>query len=142
MMDDPNVPKPPQGIDLFVIGKKDNEVKRGLVHWLINVLIVFLRKIIKVDEAKTWDLIDEIARRLKIEDINDVVSKNPLLLERRIKREVSKAIKEYHKIVDGTEPPIVPIFTEDKEGETLLGGELRLSLDLNGIQKEDKKSDQ
>lgn len=140
-LEDPNSPKVPDGIDLFVIGKKDDPVKRGLVHWLINLLIIFLRKIIKVDENKTWDLIDEIARRLNIENINDVVKGNPLLLERRIKREVSNAIKDYHDMMDGTEPPVVPVFTEEKEGETPLGGELRLSSNLNGQKKGDQKTD-
>ena len=86
-------------------------------------------------------MIDEIARRLNIENINDVVKGNPLLLERRIKREVSNAIKDYHDMMDGTEPPVVPVFTEEKEGETPLGGELRLSSNLNGQKKGDQKTD-
>jgi hypothetical protein len=134
-------PKPPSGIDLFVIGRKENVVKRGLINWLINVLVVLLRKVFKVDEGKVWDLIDEISRKFKIDDINDVVINNPVLLKRRIKREVDKAIEEYHDKMDEIEPPLAPKFTEVKEGETPLGGELRLSLDLNGQTQRDQETD-
>ena len=47
------------------------------------------------------------------------------LLERRIERDVDGAIEDY--LEETKEPPVVPIFTEEKEGETDLGGEMRLT---------------
>ena len=52
------------------------------------------------------------------------------VLERRIARDVDKAIEEYNKAVEavGDIPAIPPpIFTEEKEGDTPLGGEMRLT---------------
>ena len=48
--------------------------------------------------------------------------------ERRIERDVDKAIEGYWEESEkvNPEPPVIPIFSEEKEGDTPLGGEMRI----------------
>ena len=94
----------------------------GLV---LGIIVDLLHKYAKISQQTLWDLIDEIGRTFKIEDINNLVLNNSQLLERRIERDIDNAIDDY--LEETKEPPVLPIFTEEKEGETALGGEMRLT---------------
>jgi len=92
---------------------------------VLGILADILAKYLKVPQQNIWDLIDEIGRTFKIEDINNLVLAHSKLLERRIERDIDNAIEDY--LDETEEPPVLPIFTEDEEGETALGGEMRLT---------------
>ena len=61
--------------------------------------------------------------------LNSVMIQNPLLLEYKVHRDVDFAIEDYQVLTDEKEEVIIekPIFSEVKEGDTPLGGEMRLS---------------
>ena len=110
----------------FHAGKKaPSTVRFVIVGIVLGILADILSKYLKVPQQNIWDLIDEIGRTFKIEDINNLVLAHSQLLERRIERDIDGAIEDY--LEETKEPPVVPIFTEEKEGETELGGEMRLT---------------
>ena len=110
----------------FHFGKKPVSTTRFvIVGVVLGIIADLLSKYLKVSDEQIWDLIDEIGRTFKISDINNLVLTHSKLLERRIERDVDEAVEDY---LEGTkEPPVTPIFTEEKEGETELGGEMRLT---------------
>ena len=57
-----------------------------LIGFFLGFLVDFLHKRFKVSQETLWDLIDEIGREFKIEDINELVLSYSHLLERRIER--------------------------------------------------------
>lgn len=85
----------------------------------VSLLVRFLR----VSPIDMWAIIDSIGRRYKIRVINQLILRVPELLSARIDREIDRAIAMYNSMVELEEPE--PIFTEVKEGETPLGGEMR-----------------
>jgi predicted RNA-binding protein len=82
--------------------------KKTVLEWakisiILETLIEFLSKWLKIDKKNLWNLVDEIQRELLkrgwIEDtINDYVINTPELLDQRIGRDVDKAILEYEKV--------------------------------------------
>ena len=110
----------------FHAGKKTpSTVRFVIVGIVLGILADILAKYLKVPQQNIWDLIDEIGRTFKIEDINNLVLAHSQLLERRIERDIDGAIEDY--LEETKEPPVKPIFTEEKEGETELGGEMRIT---------------
>ena len=110
----------------FHAGKKTpSTVRFVIVGIVLGILADILAKYLKVPQQNIWDLIDEIGRTFKIEDINNLVLAHSKLLERRIERDIDGAIEDY--LEETKEPPVKPIFTEEKEGETELGGEMRIT---------------
>jgi hypothetical protein len=87
----------------------------------------------KADKKNLWRIIDEIGKQYRIRVINKLIISVPELLSGRIDSEIDRAIIEYNREVDESE--ITPIFTEVDEGETPLGGEMRIQSPWN------KKSD-
>ncbi len=80
----------------------------------------------KADKKNLWRIIDEIGQRYRIRVINKLIISVPELLNGRIESDVDKAIMEYNSEVQTEESTFIPIFTEDQDGETPLGGEMRL----------------
>lgn len=88
----------------FSFGKK----RRTALEWakisiILESLVEFLSKWLKIDKKKLWDLVDEIQRELLkrgwIDDtVNDYVINTPELLDQRVERDVDNAIKEYEKL--------------------------------------------
>jgi len=80
----------------------------------------------KADKKNLWLIIDEIGKKYNIRVINKLILSVPELLSGRIDNEIDKAIDEYNSVLELEEPHNTPIFTEETEGETPLGGEMRL----------------
>jgi len=113
----------------FRVGKKKKDpVRLMIVGFFLGLLVDLLHRLFKVSQESLWDLIDEIGREFKIEDINELVLSYSHLLERRIERDVDRAIDNYWKEEDkiNPPPPVLPIFSEEEEGDTPLGGEMRV----------------
>lgn len=85
----------------------------------------------KADKKNLWRIIDEIGKQYRIRVINRLIIDVPELLLGRIDNEIDKAIMEYNSEVQKEEPKIIPIFTEVEDGETPLGGEMRISSPWN-----------
>jgi hypothetical protein len=88
----------------FSFGKK----RRTALEWtkisiVLESLVEFLSRWLKVDKKKLWKLVDEIQRELLkrgwIDDtINDYIINTPELLDQRVELDVDAAIKEYEKL--------------------------------------------
>jgi hypothetical protein len=97
---------------------------------VIDVLRYLLSKVWKIDPDKIQNLIDAINRDLIKDDrYNRYVLENKELLENRINAELDRAIERYNDLTGDPEDVTIesPTFTEDLEGDTPLGGELRLT---------------
>ena len=92
----------------------------------LSLAVNLISRYTKADKKNLWAIIDEIGKQYNIRVINKLILSVPELLSGRIDRELDKAIEEYQSMVELEEPKITPIFTETEEGETPLGGEMRI----------------
>jgi len=122
----------------FNFGKKRPDKKQIiLISILLSGIVATLSQCSGVPQERLWDLLDEIQRTLFPQTIiNDVLLQDPGVVDRRVKRDVDKAIREYEDLTRGTEPPRVPLprLIEKAPDKALchseeckkLGGEIRL----------------
>jgi len=96
-----------------------------------------LRSTSGAPQEHLWDLLDEVQRRLFPQTIiNDVLLQDPGVVERRVKRDVDKAIRDYERLTGDTGEVKIPLprliespldtskcYTEECKS---LGGEMRL----------------
>lgn len=113
----------------FEAGTKKKSMKRRYIVGIFLALLVdLLHTFFKLDQKTLWALVDEVGRKFKIEDINTIILMNSKLLEARIDRDVTSAIDDAKIEMGHTDPEVTPpVFTETLEGETPLGGEMRLN---------------
>ena len=112
----------------FHFGPKDTTIYD---HAIIAVIIDFSRYLIVdrlgVAEEEFKKFIDEINRNFfKNKKLNDFIIADDEWIESRIERDVDSAIEDY----TNSQPEVKidsPTYTEVLEGETPLGGEMRLS---------------
>jgi hypothetical protein len=68
------------------------------VSIITSGLIATLSQCTKISEDSLWDLFDEIQRKFFPQTIfNELVIKDPEKLNRRVERDVNKAIREYER---------------------------------------------
>ena len=121
----------------FNFGKKKPDIKQyAIIGVVLSSIIAALSQCSGISTNTLWDLLDEMQRKYFPQTIlNDFIIKDDKKLERRIKRDVDRAIEDYERLTgdDGTvripsprysEKPIDPTL---QTGESrLLGGEMRL----------------
>jgi hypothetical protein len=89
----------------FNFGNKKPDIKTyAIVGIVISSLIAFLSQCTGIPELKLWDLFDDAQRHLKPGTmVNDFIIKDPEKLQRRIHRDVDRAIldvtPEYDRIL-------------------------------------------
>jgi hypothetical protein len=77
------------------VKSKTDIIKISIV---LSLVISVLSQCTGVKENSLWDLFDEIQRKFFPQTIfNELVIKDPEKLDRRIKRDVDKAIREYER---------------------------------------------
>jgi hypothetical protein len=122
----------------FNFGKKKPDKKQIiLISAILSGIVTTLSQCTGAPHERLWDLLDEVQRRFFPQTIiNDVLLQDPGVVDRRVKRDVDKAIAEYERLTRDSEPPRVPLprliekaldtskcYTEDCKK---LGGEMRL----------------
>ena len=122
----------------FNFGKKKPDKKQIiLISLILSGIVATLSQCSGVPQERLWDLLDEVQRSLFPQTIiNDVLLQDPDVVERRVERDVDKAIREYEELTKDTESPRVPLprliekapdsskcYTEECKK---LGGEMRL----------------
>jgi hypothetical protein len=122
----------------FNFGKKKPDKKQIiLISIVLSGIVATLSQCSGVSQKTLWDLLDEVQRSLFPQTIiNDVLLQDPGIVERRVQRDVDRAIKEYEDLTKDIEPPRVPLprlierpldtskcYTEECKA---LGGEMRL----------------
>jgi hypothetical protein len=123
----------------FQFGKK----KKTIAQWatisvVLGSLVVGISKCTHIPEETIWDLIDEIQREINIDppELNDYIINTPELLNRRVHRDVDRAIYNYQRLTgdDGQVRLPAPRFSEKPvnldechtDACKALGGEIRL----------------
>lgn len=91
---------------------------------MLSVIIAGLSKCSGVNEKSLWELLDELQRKFFSQGpINELILKDPELLNRRIKRDVNRAIErvtpEYDRIIREADKRLKPRYLEEKNDESL-----------------------
>jgi hypothetical protein len=122
----------------FQFGKKKPDKKKIiLISVILSAIVATLSQCTGVSQNSLWDLLDEAQRTLFPQTIiNDVLLQDPAVVERRVGRDVDKAVREYERLTKDSEPPRIPLprLIEKDLDEALcyseeckkLGGEMRL----------------
>lgn len=102
--------------------KKPSIFKYAIVGVVLSSTIAFLSQCTHVKETTLWDLLDEIQRKYFPQTIiNDFIIKDPEKLQRRIERDVDRAIRdvtpEYDRIIEKDNLRYKPIYIEEKNNE-------------------------
>ena len=122
----------------FNIGKnKPDKNKIILISVILSGIVATLSQCTGAPQERLWDLLDEVQRRFFPQTIiNDVLLQDPGVVDRRVKRDVDKAIRDYERLTGYAETPRIPLprliekdldtskcYTEECKK---LGGEMRL----------------
>ena len=122
----------------FNFGKKKPDKKQIIiVSIVLSAVVAILSQCSGAPQERLWDLLDEVQRRLFPQTIiNDVLLQDPGVVERRVKRDVDKAIRDYEMLTGDTGEVRIPLpslieapldtskcYTEECKK---LGGEMRL----------------
>ena len=121
---------------MFKFGKQKPDIKQyAIIGIILSSIIAALSQCTGVSEDGLWDLLDEIQRKYFPGTIlNEFVIKDDKKLERRIKRDVDRAIDEvtpeYDRIIAESNKKYKPKYVEKppdgSEAQRLLGGEMRI----------------
>jgi hypothetical protein len=122
----------------FNFGKKKPDKKQLiLISAILSAIVATLSQCTGAPQDRLWDLLDEVQRSLFPQTIiNDVLLQDPGVVDRRVNRDVDRAIAEYERLTRDSNPPRVPLprliekaldtskcYTEECKK---LGGEMRL----------------
>lgn len=122
----------------FQFGKKKPDQKQIIIiSVVLSAVVATLSQCSGAPQERLWDLLDEIQRSLFPGTvINDVLLQDPGVVERRVERDVDKAIREYERLTGDSGTPRIPLprlieMAPDKdlcysEECKKLGGEMRL----------------
>jgi hypothetical protein len=120
----------------FNFGKKKPDKKQLIiVSIVLSTLIAALSQCTGASEDGLWDLLDEIQRKYFPQTIlNEIFIQDPNKVERRVKRDVDRAIDEvtpeYDRIIEESNKRYKPRYSEKapdgSEAQKLLGGEMRI----------------
>ena len=120
----------------FNFGKKKPDKKQLIILSIVlSTLIAALSQCTGASEDGLWDLLDEIQRKYFPQTIfNEIFIQDPDKVERRIKRDVDRALDEvtpeYNRIIEEADKRYKPRYSEKapdgSEAQKLLGGEMRI----------------
>lgn len=104
--------------------KKPDKKQLIIVGVVVSTLITVLSQCTKISEDGLWDLLDEIQRKYFPQTIiNELVIQNPDKLNRRIVRDVDKAIDqitpEYDRIIAESDKKYKPKYIDEQNDESL-----------------------
>ena len=104
--------------------KKPDKKQLIIVGIILSTLIVTLSQCSKISENALWNLLDEIQREFFPQTIiNEVILKDPDKINRRVERDVTRAIvkvtPEYDRIIKEADKKYQPRYIEEKNDETL-----------------------
>ena len=118
----------------FNFGKKKPDKKQIiLISVVLSAIVATLSQCTGTSQERLWDLLDELQRNIFPQTIiNDILLQDPGVVDRRTKRDVDKAIRDYERLTgdDGTVriplPRLIEKAPDSSEAQKLLGGEMRL----------------
>jgi hypothetical protein len=122
----------------FNFGKKKPDRKQIIfISVVLSGIVATLSQCSGVHSERLWDLLDEVQRTLLPQTIiNDGLLQDPGVVDRRVKRDVDRAIAEYERLTGDSGTPRIPLprlierpidtskcYTDECKS---LGGEIRL----------------
>jgi hypothetical protein len=120
----------------FNFGKKKPDKKQLIILGIVlSSIIAALSQCTGASEDGLWDLLDEIQRKYFPQTIlNEIFIQDPNKVERRVKRDVDRALDEvtpeYDRIIEESNKRYKPRYVEKppdgSEAQRLLGGEMRI----------------
>ncbi len=120
----------------FNFGNKKPDIKQyAIIGIVLSSIIAALSQCTGVSENGLWDLLDEVQRKYFPQGIlNELILQDPHAVERRVKRDVDRAIdevtSEYDHIIQESNKRYKPRYSEKapdgSEAQRLLGGEMRI----------------
>jgi len=118
----------------FSSGKKKPDKKQIIIiSTILSAVVATLSQCTGAPQERLWDFLDEVQRTFFPQTIiNDILLQDPGIVERRVERDVDKAILEYERLTKDSEPPRVPLprliekAPDGSEAQRLLGGEMRI----------------
>ena len=120
----------------FNFGKKKPDKKQLIILSIVlSSIIAALSQCTKIPDHALWDLLDEVQRKYFPNGIlNELILQDPHAVERRVKRDVDRAldevIPEYDRIIQESNKRYKPRYSEKapdgSEAQRLLGGEMRI----------------
>lgn len=104
--------------------KKPTIFKYAIVGVVLTSLIAGLSKCTHLSEDFIWGVLDETQRRYFPNTIiNDFIIKDPRKLDKRIQRDVNRAIEditpEYDRILERYNNRYKPVYIEERNNETV-----------------------
>ena len=116
---------------------KSKVIRFAVIGIVLTTLVSTISRCTGVDEGSIQDIIDEIQRKYFPQtELNEYIIKDDKLLQRRISRDVDKAIRDYERLTgdDGTVKLPPPRYSEKPVDTSVcytdecrsLGGEMRL----------------
>jgi hypothetical protein len=109
----------------FNFGNKKPDIKQyAIIGIVLSSIIAILSQCTGVSENGLWDLFDEIQRKYFPQTIlNEFIIKDPEKLNRRIGRDVDKAIQnvtsEYDRIIEEADQKYKPKYVDEKNDESV-----------------------
>jgi hypothetical protein len=108
----------------FNFGKRPDKKQLIIVGIILSSIIAALSQCTKISENTLWDLLDEIQREFFPQTIiNDVILKDPDKINRRVERDVTRAIDqvtpEYDRIIQEADKKYKPKYIDEKNDENL-----------------------
>ena len=118
----------------FNFGKKKPDKKQiVLISIVLSGIVATLSQCTGVSSERLWDLLDELQRNVFPQTIiNDILLQDPGVVDRRTKRDVDKAIRDYERLTGDSDDVRIPLprliekAPDNSEAQKLLGGEMRL----------------
>ena len=123
----------------FQFGKKKSNIFRyAIIGVILTSVVTGISQCTHIPEEQIYDIVDQIQRKIPGKPLNDWIITDPILLDRRIKGDVNRAIDavnpEYNRIISEydkkyeqryVEYPIDKSVCYTKDCKAL-GGELRI----------------
>jgi hypothetical protein len=109
----------------FNFGNKKPDIKQyAIIGIVLSSIIAILSQCTGVSENGLWDLFDEIQRKYFPQTIlNEFIIKDPEKLNRRIGRDVDRAIQnvtsEYDRIIEEADQKYKPKYVDEKNDESV-----------------------
>ena len=107
--------------------KKPSIVQYAIVGSILSIIISLLSGFLKIDEKQIWELVDEVQRALHINIVNDLIINDPELLNRRVHRDVDRALDqvtpEYNRIIEEANKKYKPRYIDMENDESLCHSE-------------------
>jgi len=118
----------------FNFGNKKPDIKQyAIIGIILTSIIASLSQCTGIRETSLWDVFDEVQRKFFPQTmLNDFIIKDPEKLDRRVKRDVDRAIADYESLTGDGRGAMIPkprYSEKPPDGsyaQSVLGGEMRI----------------